>query len=488
MNTPTPTLPTSLADWPAEALCSAYAKGKVSPVEATQAALERIGDWEPSLNAMYLVKADQALAAARHSEARWRSGQPLSALDGVPITLKENLYTAGDPAPIGSASMMAIDPAPKEADSPVAARVREAGLVLLGKTTMPDYGMLSSGRSSFHGTTRSPWRRLGADGQPTAEFDRNPAGSSSGAGAAGAAGYGPLHVGTDIGGSVRLPAAQCGLFGLKPSLGRVPIHPPYMGRVAGPLTRAVADAALLMNLLSRTDVRDYRNLPPANTDFRTPPPAPWPKGLRIGLLDDMQVGWAVEPQVKAAVHAAASALEKAGATVVPVKPFITEAQLLGVSAFWEARAWADLRRMPEAVRNLSLPFINEWARHRAEGFDGTAVMDGYNTIQAMREATVSAVATVDFLLSPTSPVTPYHADLHCPGDDPHKALHHIAFTAPFNMSEQPAASLNWTHTEDGLPIGVQIAGQRFDDLGVLQLCALLEQLRPPQRAWPGLPD
>jgi Asp-tRNA(Asn)/Glu-tRNA(Gln) amidotransferase A subunit family amidase len=486
MTTAPPQAATSLADWPARALASAFASGDCSPVDATQAALARISAWEPTLNAMYLVKAEQALAAARASEARWQRREPLSPLDGVPITLKENLYTAGDPAPIGSASVMAIDPAPKKADSPVAARVREGGLVLLGKTTMPDYGMLSSGRSSFHGTTRSPWRVAGR-----AEFDRNPAGSSSGAGAAGAAGYGPLHMGTDIGGSVRLPAAQCGLFGLKPSLGRIPIHPPYMGRVAGPLTRTVADAAALMNLITQPDARDYRSLPATAADYTAMRPMDWLKGLRIGLLDDMQVGWPVEPQVKAAVRAAAAALEKAGATVVPVRPFITEAQLVGVSAFWEARAWADLSRMPEAVRNLSLPFINEWARHRAQGFDGTAVMDGYNAIQAMREATVGALfadgTPLDFLLSPTSPVTAYHAELHCPGDDPHKALHHIAFTAPFNMSEQPAASLNWAHTSDGLPIGIQVAGQRFDDQGVLQLCGLLEQLRPVQAAWPSLP-
>lgn len=476
------TQPKHLADWPAHALSAAYAKGDVSPVEAAQAALERITAWEPTLNAMYLVKADQALSAAKASEARWKAGQALGPLDGVPITLKENLYTAGDPAPIGSASMMAIDPTPKAVDSPVAARCREAGLVLLGKTTMPDYGMLSSGRSSFHGTTRSPWRRTGV-----AEFDRNPAGSSSGAGAAGAAGYGPLHVGTDIGGSVRLPAAHCGLFGLKPSLGRVPINPPYMGRVAGPMTRETVDSALLMNVITRPDVRDYRNLPPADTDYAAPPPGAWPKGLRIGLLDDMQAGWPVNPEVKAVVHEAAKALEAAGATIVPVKPFLTEEQLFNLSAFWEARAWADIGRMPDAVRNLSLPFINEWASHRARSFTGSDVMAGYAAIQTLREATVAAVAQVDYLLTPTSPTTAIGADQHVVNDDPHKALLHIAFTAPFNMSEQPCASVNWRHSAEGLPIGIQFTGQRFDDLGVIQLCRVAETLRPPQVAWPQQP-
>ena len=129
--------------------------------------------------------------------------------------------------------------------------MREAGCVIVGKTTMPDYGMLSSGMSSRHGVTRNPWR-----------LDRNPSGSSSGAGAACAAGYGPLHIGTDIGGSVRLPATHCGIFGLKPSQGRIPVYPPYMGRVAGPMTRTVRDAALLMNVLTGPDVRDFMSLPP----------------------------------------------------------------------------------------------------------------------------------------------------------------------------------------------------------------------------------
>ncbi len=204
--------------------------------------------WEPRINAMYRVHREAALDAARAAEERWRAGRPLSALDGVPVTLKENIYTRGDPAPIGTRANE--DAPPQPCDAPPAARVREAGGVIVGKTTMPDYGMLSSGVSSLHGITRNPWR-----------LDRNTSGSSSGAAAAAAAGYGPLHLGTDIGGSVRLPATHCGLFALKPSLGRVPVHPPYMGRVAGPMTRTVEDAALLMNVLARPDARDFMSLP-----------------------------------------------------------------------------------------------------------------------------------------------------------------------------------------------------------------------------------
>src|SRR5262245_10795828 len=198
----------------AEALSAAYASGKLSPVEVTRACLARIDAWEPRLNAMFRLDRDGALAHARAAEARWRSGTPHSPLDGVPITIKENIYTRGDPAPIGTRANEGLPVASE--DAPAAARVREAGCVILGKTTMPDYGMLSSGLSSIHGVTRNPWR-----------LSRNPSGSSSGAGAAAAAGYAPLHLGTDIGGSVRLPATHCGIFALKPSLGRVPGYPPY---------------------------------------------------------------------------------------------------------------------------------------------------------------------------------------------------------------------------------------------------------------------
>ena len=237
----------ALHDLSAHELSTAYRALKLSPVEVTRAALARIDAWEKRINAMYLIDAAGALAMAAASEERWRRRKPLSAIDGVPITIKDNIAVKGTPAPFGTA---AGDMTPSASDAPPTARVREAGCVLLGKTTMPDFGMLASGVSSLHGITRNPWN-----------LARNSAGSSSGAGAAIVAGYGPLALGTDIGGSVRLPAAYNGIFGLKPSLGRVPIYPPYLGRVVGPLTRNVTDAALLMAALSRPDARDYTALP-----------------------------------------------------------------------------------------------------------------------------------------------------------------------------------------------------------------------------------
>jgi aspartyl-tRNA(Asn)/glutamyl-tRNA(Gln) amidotransferase subunit A len=448
-----------------------YADGSLSPVEVTRALLARIEACEPKINAMYRVHAAAALAQARASEARWRSQASLSPIDGVPVTIKENVATAGDPAPIGTRANE--DVAPAAVDAPPAARLREAGCVLLGKTTMPDYGMLSSGLSSLHGVTRNPWRR-----------DRNTSGSSSGAGAAAAAGYAPLHIGTDIGGSIRLPATHCGIFGLKPSLGRVPIYPPYAGRVAGPMTRSVADAALMLSQLARPDARDFMSLPPDATDFAARLDGLEAKGLRIGLLTDMRVGLPVHAEVRAAAEAAGRALAAAGAAVEPIASFLDAELFDAMLRFFEARSYADCRALAPERRAKVLPFIVEWCTHRAKDFSGEDVMTAYNRVVALRDATVRATQPYDYVISPVSPILPYEAERPCPGDDPHDALPHIAFTVPYNMSEQPAASINWMASADGLPIGVQIAGRRFDDRGVLRLARLLETLRPAQRAWP----
>jgi aspartyl-tRNA(Asn)/glutamyl-tRNA(Gln) amidotransferase subunit A len=462
----------ALHELTAREMASAFRRRELSPVDVTRALLERIDEWEPGINALYRVSADLALDQARTSEARWHSGKPLSAVDGVAITIKENIATRGDPAPIGTRANE--DAPPQRDDAPPAARVREAGCVMLGKTTMPDYGMLSSGISSLHGITRNPWR-----------LDRNTSGSSSGAGAAAAAGYAPLHLGTDIGGSLRLPATHCGIFALKPSLGRVPIHPPYMGRVAGPMTRTVADAALLMNVIATPDARDFMALPAEARDFARALDELDPRSLKIGFLPDMGVGLPVDGQVRAAAEAAASALAGAGCAVQPIRSFMTEEMLDGVCRFFEARSQNDLAQLPAGKRAKVLPFIAEWCTWRAERFSGREVMQAYSAIMAMREAATAAIAPYDFLVSPTSPILPYEAEFAAPNNDPHDALPHIAFTVAYNMSEQPAASINWGWAADHLPIGVQLIGHRFDDAGVLRLARLMEQLRPAQRPWPA---
>jgi len=461
----------ALHELSAAELAAHYADGSLSPIEVTTALLARIDAWEPKINAMYRVHREGALAQARDAERRWRAKTPLSPLDGVPVTIKENVATRGDRAPIGTRANEDLPPATE--DAPPAARLREAGCVILGKTTMPDYGMLSSGLSSLHGVTRNPWRG-----------ERNTSGSSSGAGAAAAARYAPLHLGTDIGGSVRLPATHCGIFGLKPSFGRIPIYPPYLGRVAGPMTRTVEDAARLLNVLARPDARDFMSLRPEATDYAAGLEDRELKGLKIGLLADMAVGLPVHAEVRAAAEAAAKALEAAGAQLAPMASFLSAALLDGMTRFFEARSYADFRALAPERQAKVLPFIVEWCTYRAKDFSGADVMAAYNAVVALRDATVRATQAFDYVISPVSPILPFEAELPCPGNDPHDALPHIAFTVPYNMSEQPAASLNWTASAEGLPIGVQVIGRRFDDRGVLQIARALEGLRPAQRPWP----
>src|SRR5246500_492731 len=194
---------TSLHDLSATDLISGFRAKQFSPSEVMEEVLAHVAAWEPHIKALYAFDPDGARKAAKASTERWQKDEAAGCLDGVPVTIKDNVATKGVPVPLGAASVRLV---PAEKDAPPAARLREAGAIIFAKTTMPDYGMLSSGLSSFHALARNPW-----------DLSKNPGGSSAGAGAAAAAGYGPLHLGTDIGGSVRLPAGWCGLVGLKPS-------------------------------------------------------------------------------------------------------------------------------------------------------------------------------------------------------------------------------------------------------------------------------
>ncbi|GAA0761129.1 amidase [Ideonella azotifigens] len=456
-----------------------YHTGTLSPVDVTRAVLAHIEAWEPQLCATWALDADEALRMATASEARWAAGASLGPLDGVPVTLKENIATRGVPQPLGCAAT-ALTPAVE--DAPPAARLREAGAVFVARTTMPDWGMLSSGLSSFHKLARNPW-----------DLRKNPGGSSAGAAAAAAAGYGPLHLGTDIGGSIRLPASWCGVVGFKPSLGRIPIKPPYAGRVAGPICRTVADAALAMQTLSRPDWRDATSLPAQ--------PIAWAEhgqraqqadsgraaaGLRIGLLLDAGWGDALQPAVRAAIEAAARAFEAQGAVVEPLGPVSTRAMVQGLDRFWRMRSWMDYATLPPERQAKVLPYIRDWIAS-GEQLSAAEVFQGHAQIAALRDAAVTATHGFDYVLSPVSPDVAFPAEQASPLNDPARPFEHIAYTLPWNMSEQPALSVPAGHDAAGLPIGLQIIGRRHDDLGVLQLGALWERLRPALRPWPAPP-
>jgi aspartyl-tRNA(Asn)/glutamyl-tRNA(Gln) amidotransferase subunit A len=461
---------TALHDLSAVELLARYKSKKLSPVEVIDAVIARIEAWEPKLKALYAPDFESARREARASEQRWHKGEPKATLDGVPITIKENIATQGVPVPLGTAATELV---PAAADAPAAARVREAGAVILAKTTMPDYGMLSSGRSSFHPLTRNPWN-----------LAWNPGGSSAGAGAAAAAGYGPLHLGTDIGGSVRLPATWNGIFTLKPSLGRVPVDPPYFGRIVGPMTRTVADAGLLMAELAKPDWRDHMSLPPVTVDWRAGPLEP--KGLKIGLHLDAGSGLPVDPEVKRAIEDAARRFAEAGAVIEPVAPFLSPEMLHLQDLFWRVRSWVDFSALSHQRQARVLPFIADWCRGGAD-VSGITVIRAVNNYMAIRAAAVKATHGFDYVLSPVSPVPTYRAEWETPTNDVNRPLEHISFTMPYNMSEQPAASINCGYSREGKPIGLQIAGRRFDDLGVMRLSQWFETARGPQRNWPEPP-
>jgi len=451
-------------------MVAAFAARTLSPVEVLAAVQERIVEREPVVNAFYVRDPAAARAEAEASARRWSRGEPLGPIDGVPVTLKENIARKGVPMPAGTAGSEAL---PAVADAPITARVRESGAVVLGSTTMPDWGMLSSGVSTLHGITRSPWDPAWTTG-----------GSSAGAGAAAAAGYGPLHVGTDIGGSIRLPGTWLGLVAHKPSFGRVPLDVPYFGRCAGPLTRTAADAALLMQVLSQPDVRDWSSLPPADID--------WSdldldvRGLRIAVHVEAGAGMPVDPVVAEAVESAAQVFAAAGAEVEQIAPFMTPAMLEDLDLFWRVRSWNDFAALSPQRQGQVLPFIVNWCSRGAE-VSGARIMSCYQSMMSMRAAAVAATAAYDLVLSPVAPTVAFPAEWPMPFGNEDRGMAHIGFCAPYSMSGQPACSINCGFTGDHKPIGVQIAGRRFDDLGVLRAAAWYERARPAAATpiWPA---
>jgi aspartyl-tRNA(Asn)/glutamyl-tRNA(Gln) amidotransferase subunit A len=442
-----------------------YEKHDISPVEVVQAVIDRMNHCEPQIQAVWWRDDEAALIAAHASQARWLRNEPIGVLDGVTVTLKENIATRGVPVPLGSASTELI--AAKD-DAPTAARLKEAGAIIVGKTTMPDFGFLGAAPSSFHPLTRNPW-----------DLSRNTGGSSSGAGAAAAACYGPVHIGTDIGGSVRIPASFCGVFGFKPTQGRVPVFPPAAARVIGPMTRTVDDAALTMQVISRPDTRDYSSLPIHNINWQDLERTP--KGLRIGLWIDPWTSWTVDPEVHEAVMRAAQQFRAAGAQVESLPDWITPEMHTGLIHFFTMRCRVDLANLPPECAALAAPYIHHAAQLAAD-LSPEDTFCAFTRLQKLRAATVAATQAYDYVISPVSPVLPFAAEAISSGGEPLKDAH---FTSVFNQSEQPAASICCGFSASGLPIGLQIAGRRFDDLGVLQMAKFFESTRTDSQIhWP----
>lgn len=454
-------IPSSWADASAEEFRAGFTSGATTPSRAVHAVLERI-ERDTGLNAYHAVTAEEAMRAAKESDARHAGGRTLGPLDGVPVTVKENLGRVGVTMPSGTA--LPDPPVPAE-DAPVVARLREAGAVIVGSTVMPDWGMLSSGVSSLHGTTRSAWDPSLTTG-----------GSSSGAAVAAAAAHGPVHVGTDIGGSIRLPGTWNALATLKPSAGMIPLDSPYAGRAAGPMARRVADLCALMQVAAQWDDRDVSTHPFPPSDFT--PAAAYPEGLRVGLQLAEGPGLELAPAARAACLEAADRFAAAGAEVIEVPAITTEELLMRIDRFWRARSLNTLRKLPEHLREGHvLEYILRWCRG-ARGVDGATTVGDYEAIAALGARTRALTRGLDLVLSPVTPQTAFPAEQPMPHPDPDQPMAHVSYTLPFNMSGQPAGTVNAGRDDDGKWIGLQLAGPIGTDARLLRLMAWWEQERP----------
>ena len=449
-------------------LVSLYRSRKLSPVEATAASLAAIERHNPRLNAYCLVDAEGARASARESEARWQRGEPLGLVDGVPSSVKDLLVTDGWPTLRGS---HLIDRNRIwDEDAPSVARLREQGAVLLGKTTTPEFGWKGVTDSPLTGITRNPWNP-----------EMTPGGSSGGAAVAAAAGMGALHLGTDGGGSVRIPASFTGIVGLKASFGRVPAHPlsPF-GTLAnvGPMTRNVADAALMLSVISRPDRRDCYVLPVERPDYHETLNGNI-AGWRIAYAPSL-CGEAVDAEVAASVAEAAKGFEQLGARVEEVAPPLT-ASLAAFQTLWFAGAAFLMDQLGVATSDKMDPGL---AAIVAAG-RRYSLMD-YLAATKAREG-LSVVLNrfhrdFDLLLTPTMPIPAFAAGRDVPErSDLAQWSDWSPFTYPFNLTRQPAISLPCGLTGAGLPIGLQIVGPLYGDRAVLNAASAFERNRPFKR-------
>jgi len=452
-------------------LLGRYRRRELSPVEVTRAVLARIEARDATTNAYCLVRGEEALEAARASERRWQAGEPEGRLDGVPVSVKDLLLTSGWPTLRGSRTIDAAGP--WDVDAPAVARLREHRAVLLGKTTTPEFGWKGVTDSPLTGVTRNPW-----------DPARTAGGSSGGSAAAVASGLGPLSVGTDGGGSIRIPACFCGIVGLKPTHGRVPVYPPStFGTLShvGPMARTVADAALLLDVLSAPDYRD-----PLAQDRPGPVAGgalPRVSGLRVAYSPAL--GYAkVDPEVAAAVRGAVTALESAGARVTLADPGFAD-PIDAFRVLWYAGAAQLVHDIPPGRRALIDPGLAEVA---AAGRRYPAL----DYLQALRERSALGIAMgafhqdYDLLVTPAEPIVAFAAGAEVPeGSAEPRWMSWTPFTYPFNMTHQPAATVPCGFSAAGLPIGVQVVGGRHHDALVLSTCAAIEAALPWRDQWPA---
>lgn len=442
-----------------------FARKKATPVDLLEAVLKRLDAVEPQVNAFVVVDRANALEAARNSAERHARGQPIGPADGLIGTIKDNVMVKGLPMRRGTRT--SVD-TPSPDDSPATARLREAGCVILGKTTLPEIGWKGLGDSPLYGVTRNPWKTGHTTG-----------GSSAGAAAAAALGLGHFHLGTDGLGSIRIPAAFTGVFGIKPSFGRVPAFPlSTMAVLAhlGPLTRRVEDAAFMLTLIGRPDSRD-------NTAWNTPCPD-YTQGLEQGVRG-LRIAWSprlgyvdcVDPDVAEATAKATRVFEELGAIVEEVDPPISDPRAI-IDVLWHTGAAVAMKHVDAAQEGLLDPgLVGEVKSGR--GLSAVDYLEAFLARGALAHRMAQFHETYDLLLTPQMPTgaIPVGADIP-PGSAFKHWVDWSPFTYPFNVTQQPAASVPCGFTRDGLPIGLQIVGPMREDALVLQAARAFEQARP----------
>ena len=449
----------------AATLLRLYRRRELSPVEVTRACLARIARWNDRVHAFCHVDEVGALAAAEASEQRWLRGEPLGLLDGVPVTIKDLVLTRGWTARRGSHATEGHPPA--AADAPATARLREEGAVLLGSTTTPEFGWKGVTDNPLGHLARNPW-----------DVSRTPGGSSGGAAVAAALGMGALHVGTDGGGSIRIPSSFTGIVGLKPTFGRVPAWPlsPF-GTVAhlGPMTRTVEDAALMLTVISRPDIRDWHALPPDGRDYRIGLERGI-AGLRIAASPDF--GFVeVDPEVAAAFTAALAVLADLGARIDLVDPPVGRPGSI-FARTWFPAAGRVLEKLPPEIRPRLDPGFVAMAEQGAR-YSRADIQDAMLERGELGVAMQAFLSDYDLLATPSTALPAFAAGVEYPDPQrPERWSDWATFSYPFNLTQQPAISVPCGFTAAGLPIGLQLAAAKYADALVLRAARAFEAARP----------
>ncbi|MGA0595461.1 amidase [Enterovirga sp. CN4-39] len=454
------------------ALVSAYRERKLSPREAIGAVLDAIDRVNPAVNAFCVVDRDAALQAAAASEKRWGAGNPSGPLDGVAFTVKDNVVWTGHPTRRGSKT---TNDAPSLDNAPSVDRLLEAGAIPVGKTTLPEFGWKGLGDSPLYGLIRNPWDTRMTTG-----------GSSAGAGAAAALGLGRLHIGTDGAGSIRIPASFCGIYGIKPSFGRVPAHPPSPFAIVshvGPMTRSVSDAAIMLGTIAAPDPRDMTAL--------VPPPQDYLAGLELGVRG-LRIAWSprlgyvetLDPEVEELTAKAARVFEELGATVEELDPGLVDA-IETLETLWYVGAWSVLRGIPEARwKDVDPGFVAvAESGRRILGADFVAAANARGALYLAMERFHEQY---DLLLTPTLATASFEVGNNTPPDGRfgQNWIDWAPYSFPFNLTLQPAATVPCGFTQSGLPVGLQIVGAIQRDGQVLRASRAFETARP----WPVLDD